>query len=46
MRVVHNDRHRQQVMHLAVWPTHARITVGTREEMAKFKAALLKVTNS
>jgi histidinol-phosphate aminotransferase len=29
-----------------VWPsmpTHARITVGTREEMAKFKTALLKV---
>jgi histidinol-phosphate aminotransferase len=25
------------------WPTHSRITVGTREEMAKFKAALLKV---
>ncbi|MDQ3252884.1 MAG: pyridoxal phosphate-dependent aminotransferase [Acidobacteriota bacterium] len=29
-----------------VWPTHTRITVGTREEMAKFKAALLKVKNS
>ncbi len=29
-----------------VWPsmpTHARVTVGTREEMAKFKTALLKV---
>jgi histidinol-phosphate aminotransferase len=26
-----------------VWPTHARITVGTKEEMAKFKTALLKV---
>ena len=25
------------------WPTHSRITVGTREEMVKFKAALLKV---
>lgn len=25
------------------WPTHARITVGTRDEMAKFKTALLKV---
>jgi histidinol-phosphate aminotransferase len=30
-----------------VWPsmpTYARITVGTAEEMAKFKSALLKVT--
>jgi histidinol-phosphate/aromatic aminotransferase/cobyric acid decarboxylase-like protein len=29
-----------------VWPampTYARVTVGTREEMAKFKTALLKV---
>jgi histidinol-phosphate aminotransferase len=26
-----------------VWPTHARISVGTKEEMAKFKIALLKV---
>ncbi|HEY6402827.1 MAG TPA: pyridoxal phosphate-dependent aminotransferase [Blastocatellia bacterium] len=26
-----------------VWPTHARITIGTKEEMAKFKTALLKV---
>jgi histidinol-phosphate aminotransferase len=25
-----------------VWPTHARISVGTKEEMAKFKTALLK----
>jgi histidinol-phosphate aminotransferase len=25
------------------WPTHARITVGTKDEMAKFKTALLKV---
>lgn len=25
------------------WPAHSRITVGTREEMEKFKAALLKV---
>jgi histidinol-phosphate aminotransferase len=27
------------------WPTHARITVGTHDEMAKFKTALLKVMN-
>jgi len=27
------------------WPTHARISVGTREEMARFKTALLKVMN-
>ena len=27
------------------WPTHARISVGTKEEMAKFKTALLKVMN-
>jgi histidinol-phosphate aminotransferase len=26
------------------WPTHVRVTVGTREEMEKFKTALLKVT--
>lgn len=25
------------------WPTHVRITVGTKDEMAKFKTALLKV---
>jgi histidinol-phosphate aminotransferase len=25
------------------WPTHARVSVGTKEEMAKFKTALLKV---
>src|SRR6185436_15458275 len=25
------------------WPTHARVTVGTKEEMARFKTALLKV---
>lgn len=25
------------------WPTHARISVGTKDEMTKFKAALLKV---
>ena len=25
------------------WPTYARITVGTPEEMAKFQKALLKV---
>jgi histidinol-phosphate aminotransferase len=28
-----------------VWPTYARITIGTREEMAKFKTALVKVMN-
>jgi histidinol-phosphate aminotransferase len=28
-----------------VWPTHSRITIGTREEMAKFKTALVKVMN-
>jgi len=27
------------------WPAHARISVGTKEEMAKFKTALLKVMN-
>jgi histidinol-phosphate aminotransferase len=26
------------------WPTHIRVTVGTPDEMAKFKAAFLKVT--
>ncbi len=26
-----------------IWPTHSRITIGTREEMEKFKTALLKV---
>jgi len=26
------------------WPTHVRVTVGTREEMAKFQAAFAKVT--
>jgi len=25
------------------WPTHARISIGTKDEMAKFKTALLKV---
>ena len=25
------------------WPTHVRVTIGTQEEMNKFKAALLKV---
>lgn len=25
------------------WPTHVRVTVGTQEEMDKFKAAFLKV---
>jgi histidinol-phosphate aminotransferase len=29
----------------AVWPTHSRITIGTKEEMAKFKTALVKVMN-
>ena len=28
-----------------VWPTHARISVGTKDEMAKFKTALVKVMN-
>jgi histidinol-phosphate aminotransferase len=28
-----------------VWPTNTRITVGTKEEMAKFKTALLKAMN-
>lgn len=27
------------------WPTHARISIGTKDEMAKFKTALLKVMN-
>ncbi len=26
-----------------VWPNYVRVTVGTPEEMAKFKAAFLKV---
>lgn len=30
----------------AVWPTHSRITIGTKEEMARFKTALLKVMSS
>ena len=25
------------------WPTHVRVTIGTADEMAKFKTALLKV---
>ena len=25
------------------WPTYVRVTVGSREDMAKFKAAFLKV---
>ena len=25
------------------WPTHVRVTIGTREEMGKFQAVLLKV---
>jgi histidinol-phosphate aminotransferase len=25
------------------WPTHVRVTIGTADEMAKFKAAFLKV---
>jgi histidinol-phosphate aminotransferase len=28
-----------------MWPTYARVTIGTREEMAKFKTALVKVMN-
>ena len=28
-----------------VWPKHARISVGTKDEMAKFKTALVKVMN-
>jgi histidinol-phosphate/aromatic aminotransferase/cobyric acid decarboxylase-like protein len=28
-----------------VWPTYARVTIGTKDEMAKFKTALLKVMN-
>jgi histidinol-phosphate aminotransferase len=27
------------------WPTYARVTIGTREDMAKFKTALVKVMN-
>ena len=27
------------------WPTHARVSIGTKDEMAKFKTALLKVMN-
>jgi histidinol-phosphate aminotransferase len=26
-----------------VWPTSVRVTIGTQDEMAKFKAAFLKV---
>jgi histidinol-phosphate/aromatic aminotransferase/cobyric acid decarboxylase-like protein len=25
------------------WPTHVRVTIGTQDEMNKFKAALLKI---
>jgi len=28
-----------------VWPTYARVTIGSKDEMAKFKTALLKVMN-
>jgi histidinol-phosphate aminotransferase len=28
------------------WPTYARVSVGTKEEMARFKIALLKVMNN
>jgi histidinol-phosphate aminotransferase len=38
--------HKEKVYIGRVWPampTCARITIGTREEMAKFKTALLKV---
>ena len=30
----------------SVWPTHSRISIGTKEEMAKFKVALVKVMNA
>jgi len=26
-----------------IWPTHVRVTIGTRDEMVKFKSAFLKV---
>jgi histidinol-phosphate/aromatic aminotransferase/cobyric acid decarboxylase-like protein len=29
-----------------VWPTWVRVTVGTKEEMAKFKTACLKCYNA
>ena len=29
-----------------VWPTHVRVSIGTQEEMDKFKAAFTKVMNS
>jgi hypothetical protein len=28
------------------WPTYARVSVGTRDEMAKFKTSLVKVMSS
>jgi histidinol-phosphate/aromatic aminotransferase/cobyric acid decarboxylase-like protein len=28
-----------------IWPTHVRVTVGTRDEMEKFKTAFLKVNS-
>lgn len=28
------------------WPTHVRVTIGTKDEMAKFKSALLKVMSA
>ena len=31
---------------LPVWPTRVRVTVGSREDMAKFKAAFEKVMNT
>jgi hypothetical protein len=29
---------------LAVWPTHVRVSVGSAEDMARFKVAFLEVT--
>ncbi|MGC4050601.1 MAG: hypothetical protein QM757_14590 [Paludibaculum sp.] len=26
-----------------IWPTHVRVSIGTQDEMNKFKAALVKV---
>ncbi|MBO0799902.1 MAG: aminotransferase, partial [Blastocatellia bacterium] len=28
-----------------VWPTYARVTIGSKDDMAKFKTALVKVMN-
>jgi histidinol-phosphate/aromatic aminotransferase/cobyric acid decarboxylase-like protein len=27
----------------SAWPNHVRVTIGTKEEMAKFRTALLKI---